>query len=192
MNRYLSKQEKVSMTRVMLLVDLMDLVINQYEKSQGLDAEFMRDLRMCKTWGKKAIKKRYNLLDTDAGEDFVRHVKHMDIIFVPNDAAQKQYDIVKKMSSSICMTGDDFEKLYSGFIPHTCGKCHKKAWKQCLIREVFRKYGVETVDNNAKECPYSYLEAGVNLEEWAKEWADQNGVKYDPENIWESTGRATE
>lgn len=193
MNRYLSRQEKASMTRMMLLVNLMDSVINEYtEKCKNADPEFMRDLRSCRTWGYKAIKKRYDFLDKDAAKDFTRHVGHMDIVFVPNDKAQKQHDIIKKMSDSVCMTMEDFDKLYSGFIPRTCGKCHKKSWKRCLIREVFRKYGVEAVDNNAKNCPYSYLEAGQDLEEWAKQWADQNKVDYDPENIWESNGRVAE
>jgi hypothetical protein len=189
MNSYLSKQEKVSMTRMMLLVNVMDVVIDEYDNHcKNSDPEFMRDIRSCRTWGYKAIKRRYDFLDKDAAKDFTRHVSHMDIVFVPNDKAQEQHKIVKEMSSSVCMTADDFEKLYSGFVPKTCGKCHKKAWKQCLIREMFRKYGVDTVNNNAENCPYSYLEAGINLEEWAKEWAKENGVDYDNENMWKSEG----
>ncbi|WP_029542884.1 DUF5651 domain-containing protein [Selenomonas sp. AB3002] len=192
MNNYLSKPEKVSMTRIMLLVDLLDQVIADYQKAKGVDAEFMKDLRTCRTWGKKAIKRRYDFLDLDAAKDFTRHIHHMDIIFVPNDKAQHYYKIVQDMAGAICMNADDFAKLYSGFIPKTCGKCHKKAWKKCLIREIFRKYGVETVNNNAKNCPYSYLEAGIDLEEWAKEWAKANGMKYDSENMWESDGEVHE
>lgn len=193
MNRYFSRAEKANMTRLMLLVDLMDAVIKDYEEKTGnVDKEFMRYLRSCKTWGYKAIKRRYDFLDTDAAKDFTRHISHMDIIFVPNDKAQKYYKVVKDMSDSICMTAEDFEKLYSGFVPKTCGNCHKKAWKKCLIRETFRKFGVETVNNNAKNCPYSYLEAGINLEAWAKAWAEENGVKFDRENIWESDGEVHE
>ncbi|WP_185753551.1 hypothetical protein [Selenomonas sp. AB3002] len=51
---------------------------------------------------------------------------------------------------------------------------------------------METVNNNAKNCPYSYLEAGIDLEEWAKEWAKANGMKYDSENMWESDGEVHE
>ena len=193
MNRYLSKQEKVSLTRIMLLVDLMDVVIKTYEDNvKNVDAEFMKDLKTCRTWGKKAIKRRYDFLDVDAAKDFTRHINHMDIIFVPNDNAQKYHKMVQEMANSICLTADDFEKLYSGFIPKTCAKCHKKAWKKCLIREVFRKYGVETVNNNAKNCPYSYLEAGIDLEDWAKQWAMMNNIKFDGENIWEASGEITD
>lgn len=193
MNRYLSKQEKVSLTRIMLLVDLMDVVIKTYEDNvKNVDAEFMKDLKTCRTWGKKAIKRRYDFLDVDAAKDFTRHINHMDIIFVPNDKAQQYHKMVQEMANSICLTADDFEKLYSGFIPKTCAKCHKKAWKKCLIREVFRKYGVETVNNNAKNCPYSYLEAGIDLEDWARQWAMMNNVEFDKENIWESTGEITD
>lgn len=193
MNRYLSKPEKVSLTRIMLLVDLMDVVIKTYEDNvRNVDAEFMKDLKTCRTWGKKAIKRRYDFLDVDAAKDFTRHINHMDIIFVPNDKAQQYHKMVQEMANSICLTADDFEKLYSGFIPKTCGKCHKKAWKKCLIREVFRKYGVETVNNNAKNCPYSYLEAGIDLEDWAKQWAMMNNLKFDGENIWEATGEITD
>ncbi len=193
MNRYLSKPEKVSLTRIMLLVDLMDVVIKTYEDNvKNVDAEFMKDLKTCRTWGKKAIKRRYDFLDVDAAKDFTRHINHMDIIFVPNDKAQQYHKMVQEMANSICLTADDFEKLYSGFIPKTCAKCHKKAWKKCLIREVFRKYGVETVNNNAKNCPYSYLEAGIDLEDWARQWAMMNNVEFDKENIWESTGEITD
>ena len=193
MNRYLSKPEKVSLTRIMLLVDLMDVVIKTYEDNmKNVDAEFMKDLKTCRTWGKKAIKRRYDFLDVEAAKDFTRHINHMDIIFVPNDKAQQYHKMVQEMANSICLTADDFEKLYSGFIPKTCAKCHKKAWKKCLIREVFRKYGVETVNNNAKNCPYSYLEAGIDLEDWAKQWAMMNNVEFDKENIWESTGEITD
>ena len=193
MNRYLSKPEKVSLTRIMLLVDLMDVVIKTYEDNvKNVDAEFMKDLKTCRTWGKKAIKRRYDFLDVDAAKDFTRHINHMDIIFVPNDKAQQYHKMVQEMANSICLTADDFEKLYSGFIPKTCAKCHKKAWKKCLIREVFRKYGVETVNNKAKNCPYSYLEAGIDLEDWARQWAMMNNVEFDKENIWESTGEITD
>ena len=193
MNNYLSKQEKVSLTRIMLLVDLMDVVVKTYEDNvKNVDKEFMRDLKTCRTWGMKAVKRRYHFLDMDAAKDFTRHIHHMDIIFVPNDKAQKYHKMVQEMANSICLTADDFEKLYSGFIPKTCAKCHKKAWKKCLIREVFRKYGVETVNNNAVNCPYSYLEAGINLEEWARQWALMNNVEYDKENMWESDGEVHE
>lgn len=188
MNRYLSKPEKVSLTRIMLLVDVLDQVIADYQKAKGVDVEFLKYLRTCRTWGMKALKRRYDFLDLDAAKDFTRHINHMDIIFVPNDKAQKYYKIVQDMAGSICLTADDFEKLYSGFIPKTCAKCHKKAWKKCLIREVFRKYGVEVVNTKATNCPYSYLEAGIDLEEWARQWALMNNVEYDKENMWESDG----
>jgi hypothetical protein len=116
----------------------------------------------------------------------------MDIVFVPNDKAQQYHKIVKDMSGSLVLPIEDFEKLYSGFIPKTCGKCHKKAWKECLIREIFRKHGVEPVNVNAKNCPYSYLEAGIDLEAWAKAWAEENGLKFDKENLWKSDGEVHE
>ena len=188
MNSYMSRQEKVNMTRLMLLVNLLDAVIAGYDKAHGADKEFVKDLKTCRTWGKKAIKRRYHFLDNDAAKDFTRHVNHMDIIFVPNDQAQKYHRMVLEMQGSICLPVDDFEKLYSGFIPRTCGKCHKKAWKECLIREIFRKYEVEVVNTNAKNCPYSYLEAGIDIEEWAKKWADAHGMKFDKDNIWKSDG----
>jgi hypothetical protein len=37
MNRYLSKPEKVSLTRIMLLVDVLDQVIADYQKAKGVD-----------------------------------------------------------------------------------------------------------------------------------------------------------
>lgn len=181
------------MTRLMLAVNVLERAIKDYEgKMKNADPEFMKDLRLCRTWGNKALERRYNLLDGDAAADFTRHVKHMDIIFTPNDKAQKYHKIVKEMSGSLCLSIEDFEKLYSGFIPKTCGKCHKKAWKECLIREIFRKYGVEPVNVNAKNCPYSYLEAGVDLEAWAKAWAEEHGLKFDNENIWKSDGEVHE
>ncbi len=193
MNRYLSRAEKANMTRMMLAVNTLECAIKDYEeKMQNVDPEFMKDLRSCKTWGYKAIKRRYDFLDRDAASDFTRHLTHMDIIFVPNDKAQQYHKIVKNMSGSLVLSMEDFEKLYSGFIPKTCGKCHKKAWKECLIREIFRKHGVEPVNVNAKNCPYSYLEAGIDLEAWAKAWAEENGLKFDKENLWKSDGEVHE
>ena len=193
MNRYFSRAEKANMTRLMLAVNVLERAIKDYEgKMKNVDPEFMKDLRSCRTWGNKALERRYDLLDRDAATDFTRHVKHMDIIFTPNDKAQKYHKIVKEMSGSLVLSIEDFEKLYSGFIPATCGKCHKKAWKECLIREVFRKYGVEPVNVNAKNCPYSYWEAGIDLEAWAKAWAEEHGLKFDNENIWKSDGKVHE
>ena len=190
MNRYLSRAEKANMTRMMLAVNTLERAIKDYEeKMQNVDPEFMKDLRSCKTWGYKAIKRRYDFLDKDAAKDFTRHLTHMDIIFVPNDKAQQYHKIVKDMSGSLVLSIEDFEKLYSGFIPKTCAKCHKKAWKECLIREIFRKHGVEPVNVNAKNCPYNYWEAGIDLEAWAKAWAEEHGLKFDNENIWKSDGK---
>lgn len=181
------------MTRMMLAVNTLECAIKDYEeKMQNVDPEFMKDLRSCKTWGYKAIKRRYDFLDKDAASDFTRHLKHMDIVFVPNDKAVKYHNIVKEMSGSLVLPIEDFEKLYSGFIPKTCGKCHKKAWKECLIREIFRKHAVEPVNVNAKNCPYSYWEAGIDLEAWAKAWAEEHGLKFDNENIWKSDGKVHE
>ncbi|MBR1695474.1 MAG: hypothetical protein IJ709_08760, partial [Selenomonas sp.] len=72
MNSYLSKAEKANMTRLMLLVELMGRVVEDYEKVGNADAEFMRSLRTCKTWGYKAIKRRYDFLEADAAKDFTR------------------------------------------------------------------------------------------------------------------------
>ena len=193
MNRYFSRAEKANMTRMMLLIQILDRVIQDYEeKMKDVDADFMKDLRSCRTWGYKAIKRRYDFLDADAAKDFTRHLTHMDIVFVPNDKAQQYHKIVKDMSGSLVLPIEDFEKLYSGFIPKTCGKCHKKAWKECLIREIFRKHGVEPVNVNAKNGSYSHSKAGIYLKAWAKAWAEENGLKFDRENIWKSDGEVHE
>ena len=82
MNRYLSKPEKVSLTRIMLLVDVLDQVIADYQKAKGVDAEFLKYLRTCRTWGMKALKRRYDFLDLDAAKDFTRHIHHICISFI--------------------------------------------------------------------------------------------------------------
>ena len=60
------------------------------------------------------------------------------------------------------------------------------------VADLFRKYGVEPVNVNAKNCPYSYWEAGIDLEAWAKAWAEEHGLKFDNENIWKSDGKVHE
>lgn len=181
MNAYFSRAEKISMTRLMLLANLLKLVIGEYEKINALDKEFIKDLRTAHTWTQKAIKRRFDFLSLDAAKDFAKHVDHMEVIFCPNDAAKKYFDRIKEMQSAVHMTMDEFEIFYSGIVPYTCGNCHKKEYRKCNIWETFRRLQLDPVDNNAKGCPYNYLDAGINLLEWAKDYAKRHGREFNPE-----------
>lgn len=188
MNTYLSRTEKILMTRLMIMSGLMMETLKEYEKGSP-DKAFMKSLRTANTWMGKAMDRRFEFLEKDAYKDFLRHINHMDILFVPNDKAKKERQTLKEMQDSVYISGDDFEKLYSAIIPYTCCDCpRKKDFNKCQLRALFMKLGILPVDSSAKDsCQYDYLAAGINLMEWAQknlkegieieEWAKQLPTK---------------
>lgn len=180
MNTYFSRTEKILMTRMMLLAGLLRETIREYEKSKAADTAFMRGLRTANTWLGKSIERRYDLLDNDAAKDFVRHVKHMDILFVPNDKAKEERKQLQEMQDSLYMSADTFSKLYAAVIPYTCCRCpRKKDFRQCKLREIFMETGVFPIDSKATNaCQYDYLAAGIDLMEWARQNL-QDGIQID-------------
>lgn len=159
------------MTRSMLLCGLLEDTIKEYEKASSLDSMFMRGLRTAHTWLAKALDRRFEFLDKDAVRDFMRHVKHMDTIFVPNDKAKAEYDKLKEMSDSIYLSADTFAELYSAIIPYACAVCpRKKDFRQCRLRETFMQVGIHPIDSQATDaCQYDYTAAGIDLVAWAQE-----------------------
>lgn len=180
MNTYLSRTEKVLMTRTMLLSGLLEKSIEEYQKSRHTDTLFMRGLRTANTWLKKALDRRFEFLDRDAMKDFIRHVHHMDTIFIPNDKAKAEYDKLKEMQDSIHLSADTFAELYSAIIPYACAKCKRKQdFRKCKLREIFMRTGILPVDSTATTaCQYDYQAAGVDLSEWARK-SEEQGMELD-------------
>lgn len=171
MNTYFSRTEKILMTRVMILSGLLAETIKEYEKGGNLDGKFMRGLRTSSTWLEKALDRRFEFLDQDAVKDFMRHVEHMDILFVPNDKAKKERKELKEMQDSLYMSAETFSRLYSAIIPSTCCNCRRgNCFRQCMLREEFMRLGILPVDAQAKTaCQYDYKAAGIDLLEWARQ-----------------------
>ena len=169
MNTYFSRNEKILMTRVMILSGLLMETIKEYEKGTP-DGKFMRGLRTANTWLEKALDRRFEFLDKDAVKDFIRHVEHMDLLFVPNDKAKKERKELQEMQDSLYMSAETFSRLYSSIIPFTCCNCRMKDFRKCMIREEFMRIGVLPIDTKAKDsCQYDYKAAGIDLLEWARQ-----------------------
>ena len=178
MNTYFSRNEKILMTRVMLLSGLLMATIKEYEKGTP-DGKFMRGLRTANTWLEKALDRRFEFLDKDAVKDFMRHVAHMELLFVPNDKAKKERKVLKEMQDSLYMSAETFSRLYSSIIPFTCCNCRMKDFRKCMIREEFMRIGVLPIDTKAKDaCQYDYKAAGIDLLEWARQNLE-NGISID-------------
>lgn len=180
MNTYFSKNEKILMTRLMLLSGLIGETIKEYEKGSTPDKKFMRGLRTANTWLSNAMDRRFEFLDTDAVKDFIRHIDHMDLLFVPNDKAKEARKQIKEMQDSLYLSAETFSRLYSAIIPYTCCNCpRRKDFRQCMLREIFMEVGVHPIDHQANDtCQFDYLAAGIDLMEWARQNL-QNGIDLD-------------
>ena len=143
MNTYFSKNEKILMTRLMLLSGLIGETIKEYEKGSAPDKKFMRGLRTANTWLSNAMDRRFEFLDTDAVKDFIRHIDHMDLLFVPNDKAKEARKQIKEMQDSLYLSAETFSRLYSAIIPYgrTSGNacCVKSLWKSVCIPSTTRQ-----------------------------------------------------
>ena len=179
MNTYFSRQEKILMTRIMVLSGLMMETIKEYEKGKP-DKAFMRDLRTANTWMGKAMDRRFEFLEKDEYLNFIRHIDHMDILFVPNDKAKKERENLARIQDSVYISADDFEQLFSAILPYACGDCPRgEDFHKCKLRELFMKLGILPVDTEARDaCQYDYLAAGIDLMEWAATNL-RNGVELD-------------
>ena len=159
MNAYLSRQEKPNFVRLSVILGLAAEIANDYAKANNPDKEFMKSLRTCLTWGRKALERRKEFLDKDAALDFARQCSRLEpIIFVPSDKAKKEYEDIQKMQGMIAMSHADLEDWFSMVIPFTCEKCDGKCMNECNLRIILAKYGIFPMQPEAKGfCQYSYF-----------------------------------
>lgn len=170
MNSYLSRNEKILFTRITLLTGLLEETIKTYELMKNVDSGFMRCLRTARTWTEKALKVRRTFMTKDAAMDLIKNVRHTELIFTPTDKAKKEFERVKEMTGTLHMTLEDFEDWYCAIIPFTCGKCTNKDYENCKQRKFMMKFGCVPVNLNPTcTCQYNYLDAGINLEDLAKQ-----------------------
>ncbi len=174
MNTYLGRREKELFTRLDALLGTAIEVRDMYEKTKGLDKNFMKALRMGITWLDKALIQRMLILEPDAREDLKRNAAHMKLLLVPNDKAKAEFEQMKKMNGVLHVQMDDFEDWYEGVIPNTCGRCKIKNYEKCKQRKFLREYGIYPVNLKAKDtCEYNYLDAGIDLDKMVQDACDK-------------------
>lgn len=203
MNRYLSSRERGSMARLMVLMMIEEEAIQQYEKTNSLDKEFMKYLRMSHTFLEKAITRRFNILDLDAAKQMKRAARQLEVVFVPEREARRRVEEVARMKKTLHLSMSDFEDLCECIMPRLCGVCSGKNFRHCAWKEFLHRYQVEVVNYKANEntCPYSYPQAGWTV---SKEWAekiqkpfdgivsDSDTEKEQPEDVSDSDTERTE
>jgi len=178
MNSYLSSNEKILFTRITLLTGLLEETIKTYEGMKNVDKGFMRCLRSGNTWTMKALEKRREFLTQDAAIDLIKNVSHTELIFTPTDKAKKEFDRVKEMTGTLHMSLEDFEDWYCSVIPFTCGKCTRKDYEKCKQRKFMMKFSCVPVNLKATcTCQYNYLDAGIDLEEIARQRREAESKK---------------
>ncbi len=158
MNRYLSREEKETFVRLTSLAGLAESIIKKYESASNPDKQFLKSLRTANTWLIKALDYRTSFLDEKARIDLAKQVSKLELIFVPNDKARKEYEIVKEMQNTLHMPLSDFQDWYCEVIEHTCKTCSRKDYHKCKMRAILQKYGIYPVDPGAdKSCQFSYV-----------------------------------
>lgn len=160
MNPYLSRAEKETFVRLTSLAGLQEQIIDTYSNGNNADKEFLKFLRTSKTWLMKALDYRTSFLDGAASVDLAKQVSKLDLIFVPNDVAKREYEKLKEIKSHIHMPIEDFEDWYSEVIEHTCKTCVREDFEQCAMRRVMAKHGVFPANPSATNtCQFSYVDA---------------------------------
>lgn len=158
MNSYLSRAEKETFVRLTALAGLQEQIINTYSEGNNADKEFLRNLRMAKTYLTKALDRRVNFLDTSASLDLAKQVTRLELLFVPSDKAREELKTVKELQSYLHMPLTDFEDWYCEVIEYACKTCSREDYKKCAMRSIMAKYGVFPANPEAKNCcQYSYV-----------------------------------
>lgn len=158
MNPYLSRAEKETFVRLTSLAGLQEQIIDTYSEGNNADKDFLKNLRISKTYLNKALNHRVSFLDESAKIDLNKQVSRLELLFVPNDKAKKELETVKELQSYLHMPLSDFEDWYCEVIEHTCKICSREDYKQCAMRSIMAKYGVFPANPEAKCCcQYSYV-----------------------------------
>lgn len=159
MNAYLSRAEKEHFVRLKLLWGLLDLMIEDYEKANKPDKEFMGNLRRARTYVRKASDRRTGFLDSKARDDLNATVSRMELLFVPRREVLKYYQEIEKLNAVIRFDQADFEDWYEFLIEHACKTCARADFADCRARQILMKYGVYAYNPAAvAQCQYSYHE----------------------------------
>lgn len=160
LNAYLSRAEKTTFVQLTSLAGLQEQIVEMYAGGNNADKEFLKLLRTSKTWLMKALNYRVEFLDESVKADLARQVARLDLIFVPNDKAKKEYEQLKEIQSYVHMPMEDFEDWYCEVIEHTCKTCTRDDYKACAMRRVMAKHRVFPANPAAVgTCQYSYVGA---------------------------------
>lgn len=158
MNSCLSRAEKETFVRLTALAGLQEQIISTYDGKNNSDKDFLKNLRMAKTYLNKALERRVSFLDESASLDLAKQVSRLELLFVPSDKAKKELETVRELQSYLHMPLVDFEDWYCEVIEYTCKTCTREDYKKCAMRNIMSKYGIYPADPEAKtNCQYSYV-----------------------------------
>ncbi len=159
MNPYFSKQEKENFIRLMILEGITDAIIEDYEKTNKPDKQFMADLRRARTYTKKALDRRQSFLEPTAKQNFVEGMSRLDVLFVPKREAKQHFLEAAKLNSVIPFPAEDFKDWYEFMIEHTCKTCTRGDYQECPARRILMKHDIYPYDPSATTtCQYSYVQ----------------------------------
>ncbi|WP_371366250.1 hypothetical protein SRRS_06930 [Sporomusa rhizae] len=159
MNPYFSKREKENFVRLKLLFGLLDLIIEDYDKSNKLDKDFMANLRRTRTYTQKTLNRRIGFLDSSAKDDLDVTVSRMELLFVPRREVVKYYQEIEKLNSIVRLEQEDFSDWFELMIEYACKTCARSDFKNCRARQILMKIGMYPYNPAAvNQCQYSYVE----------------------------------
>lgn len=161
MNPYFSRHEKENFIRLMILEGILDVIIEDYEKTKKPDKQFMADMRRARTYTTKALNRRQSFLDQTAKLNFMESMQRLEVLFVPKNEAKKQFQEVAKLQSVVPFEAADFKDWYEFLIEHACRSCTRKDYVECKARRILMKYDIYAYNPAATGiCQYSYVEEG--------------------------------
>ncbi|WP_371374480.1 DUF5651 domain-containing protein [Sporomusa aerivorans] len=160
MNPYFSRQEKENFIRLMILEAILDVIIEDYEKANKPDKQFMADMRRARTYTTKALNRRQSFLDQTAKLNFMESMQRLEVLFVPKNEAKKHFQEVAKLQSMVSFEAKDFKDWYEFLIEHACRTCTRKDFGECQARRILMKHDIYAYNPAAvQQCQYSYVEA---------------------------------
>jgi hypothetical protein len=101
-------------------------------------------------------------MDKTAHVKLIEAIQKLQLIFVPTDAARKQFAELAKLKSTVSIDQSDFQDWYEFLIESSCKTCERQDYAECPARRILMKYDVFPYDPGATmRCQYSYVEDQV-------------------------------
>jgi hypothetical protein len=157
MNRYLSRDEKENLVRLMTLRVQLEKVLELYSSLKNVDKKFLSELRHARTRLENSADIRLAYLDEQAKENLLLSIAKLRIIFMATPEAIQANKEMLQLKTTLPINVEDFQDWYEFVIEHSCKTCTRADYTACAARRVLSKYDVVPVDPEAKDkCQYSY------------------------------------